>query len=171
MLYTYILYADKPNHTLAKTTHNTLIYIHAQKTHTSWVDKQHHHSQISCHANWMRRYGEYCQEQQREKNENSIAAGWPLSLQAIMQIVTHAAPLSHQHPPVSQLIHPLRIFKKLLQISKPWFFNRSNLCGMIKGREAELVAEDRITASANDQWAQEISLCDLQKQLYSFGFH
>lgn len=81
-----------------------------------------------------------------------------LSLQAIMQIFTHAAPLSHQHPPVPQLIHPLRIFKKLLQISKPRFSNRSNLCSMIKGREAELVAEDWITVSANDQWAQEITL-------------
>lgn len=29
---------------------------------------------------------------------------------------------------------------------------------MIKGREAELVAKDRIIASANDQWAQEITL-------------
>lgn len=81
-----------------------------------------------------------------------------LSLLAIMQIFTHAAPLSHQHPPVSQLIHPLRIFKKLLQISKPGFSNRSNLCSMIKGSGAELVAEDWITVWDTDQWAQEITL-------------
>lgn len=93
-------------------------------------------------------------------------------LQAIMQIVTHVEPFSHQHPPNVAINSLLQNFLRgFWKFQSPDFSNRSNLCSMIKGRGVELVAEDRIIAWANDQWAQEIVLCDLRKQLYSFGFH
>lgn len=130
---------------------------------------------ISCKwNNWMVKYGEPWHQLWWKHNRNSVIASL-LSSPGIHARSPHAATHSNQHRQMLRLFYPLQFFIFFLRSFNQFQrrdFSIDPICiAWLKAENQELVAEDGITATASDHWAQEITLYDLQKQLHSFGFH